>query len=741
MTTPSANGTGTDPRHLEPNRLDIEATLRAFHPDGRAFEVRAFRPNGKVVPKVYQGGDVAAAVMGAVKLGREGCNVYFTLNPIDVTVLGRAQSASDDHIAELLWLPIDVDPTRAEGAANEMATAEERASVAPVLKAVQHDLQAAGLVNPVTADSGNGAHACYPIRLPNDAGGVNKEFVRQVLQALDRKHSIASADVDVTVHNPSRIWRLYGTANRKGSGAAPRYHRPSRLGESPKWCPAAAAANTEALRRWLAANPAPEPPRPPSPDGTAGSDDHAVRAYVARAFAEEVAAVSGAPVKNRNNQLNQSAFNLGTLVGAGVLSRESVEAALYGAALQAGLKESEIRKTIRSGLEAGIKKPRDLSGVGRKGAPPEAGSTRAEASGGEADSAASAADWPDPIPLGEVPTVPPFPVDVLPAKLQALVRETAQAMNCPPDYVGVPMLAMAGGAIGNAYHLTLAQGHTQAPCLYAAPIGRPGTCKSAPLKMLRRPFDEAQRRYLDTWRKEMLEWKEKKEDDRGPLPVLRRCIVADITTESLGLALQDTSRGLCMVRDELVSLVTSMNQYKNGKGQDRQVYLALWAGETIMIDRKSDRIRDGAPLFVSDPFVSICGGLQPSVLRQLLGDGAKGRQAPDDGFLDRFLLAYPDELPSRGETWLGVTEPAKQAWVDVVQKMLTWEMVEEKKKKEDGEDEETRQRPFFLNLTEDGRRKWKLFTEAHAAELNAEDFPAHLVGPWAKLRGYCAGWP
>src|SRR5262249_48296960 len=47
-------------------------------------------------------------------------------------------------------------------------------------------------------------------------------------------------------------------------------------------------------------------------------------------------------------------------------------------------------------------------------------------------------------------------------------------------------------------------------------------------------------------------------------------------------------------------------------------------------------------------------------------------------------------------------------------------------------------RPFYVHLTDAGKRVWEDFTRAHAAEVNAEDFPAHLVGPWAKLKGYAA---
>jgi hypothetical protein len=56
----------------------------------------------------------------------------------------------------------------------------------------------------------------------------------------------------------------------------------------------------------------------------------------------------------RNSTLNRTAFRLGQLVATRTLDRATVEVALTGAALAAGLEEREVERTIRSGLEAGL---------------------------------------------------------------------------------------------------------------------------------------------------------------------------------------------------------------------------------------------------------------------------------------------------------------------------------------------------------------------------------------------------
>jgi hypothetical protein len=340
----------------------------------------------------------------------------------------------------------------------------------------------------------------------------------------------------------------------------------------------------------------------------------------------------------------------------------------------------------------------------------------------------STAPWPVPIPLREVPDVLPFPVGVLPAPIQRLVEEIAWAMNCPLDFPGVAVLALAGGALANSRHLAITRTHLQSPCLYACWVARPGSLKSAPLKFLRRPFDRRQQLYLDDFQREIEAWEEADEDDRGPKPVLRRCIVSDITTESLGIILCENPRGVLMVRNEAAALLAGMNQYKGGKGHDRQVYLNLWDGDTIIIDRKSDKSRHGAPLYVGDPFTAIVGTLQPDVLPALRGESAHGQTTPDDGFRDRFLIVYPPERPAVREQWRDIGMAAQTLWQDVVERLLGLAMVTD----------DARPRPFFVNLTPCGRLAWEAFTARHAEEVNHPDFPNHLFGPWSKLRGYGA---
>ena len=331
-----------------------------------------------------------------------------------------------------------------------------------------------------------------------------------------------------------------------------------------------------------------------------------------------------------------------------------------------------------------------------------------------------------PIPLVEAPDVSAFPISVFPSSFQTLIEEAGNALNVPHDYLALPILALAGSAIANSRHIALTRSHTEPPCLYACIVGPPGTLKTPALKILRKPFDELQRIKLDAWQKEMDDWGNLERDARGPEPVLERVIVNDTTVETLALILHKNPRGVALIRDELSGLIASLNQYKGGKGSDKQFWLSGWSGDPIYIDRKTEKSNRGGPLHVYQPFVGIVGGIQPDILPAIGGECRRGQRPAKDGFMDRFAIAWPDPLPHVGERGLEISQDALHAWTDCIFRLSSLEMV-----KGDGD----HLRPYFVQLDQSGRDEWKRFTDRHANEMNAESFPPHLVGPWSKLRG------
>ena len=80
--------------------------------------------------------------------------------------------------------------------------------------------------------------------------------------------------------------------------------------------------------------------------------------YWHRALAGEMDRLARAAEGMRNNTLVKAAYRMGQIIGAGHLSEQEVEHALFLTAQAIGLGTGEIRRTIRSGLSAGMLNPR-----------------------------------------------------------------------------------------------------------------------------------------------------------------------------------------------------------------------------------------------------------------------------------------------------------------------------------------------------------------------------------------------
>ena len=90
--------------------------------------------------------------------------------------------------------------------------------------------------------------------------------------------------------------------------------------------------------------------------------DRGATTWAEKALADECARVASAGKGGRNQAINDAAFNLGQIVGGGLLNRADVENALRNAARACGYPQADgwrqTNATIKSGLESGLKQPR-----------------------------------------------------------------------------------------------------------------------------------------------------------------------------------------------------------------------------------------------------------------------------------------------------------------------------------------------------------------------------------------------
>lgn len=189
--------------------------------------------------------------------------VYFTLNPVQPELLDRSQNrlkcrpkqtTTNAEIVSRRWLPLDFDPVIPAGISS---TDAEHASALAKAQECKAWLSALGWPLPLAGDSGNGANLLYRIELPNDE--PSRLLVESTLKALSQKFTDAQTEIDTTVGNAARIWKVYGTKACKGDSSPERPHRASALLEIPAEIQPVTREQLEQVAA-LATEPAPKKP-------------------------------------------------------------------------------------------------------------------------------------------------------------------------------------------------------------------------------------------------------------------------------------------------------------------------------------------------------------------------------------------------------------------------------------------------------------------------------------------------
>lgn len=388
-------------------------------------------------------------------------------------------------------------------------------------------------------------------------------------------------------------------------------------------------------------------------------------------------------------------------------------------AKDAALKLASIGTVAKAALVAlpGLPSKGDVSDWLDAGGTKEQLVALAEAALAEAPEPAEAKSAPPP------PSLAAFPVRVLPQSMRRLIESGSAAMLVPAEFIAVPMLVLAGSIIGNAWEIELKAGWREGPNLYAGIVGDPGAKKTPSMKLALRGLHRIQEQLGIEYRaakaaydEEMALWEKAPKKERGappPAPAFKHVWTSDSTTEALAEMLAG-SKGIVLFRDELVGWVKSMDQYRSGKGADRQHYLSMWSRSQIKIDRKSNP----APIIVDRPCLSVVGGIQPDVLPDLVENAAR-----DDGFIDRLLFAYPD-IGDDHWTDTGVDQGAQSAVERLFSDLYDLAGVAMM----DGGDA-----PRVARLGQEARGLWGEWYEENAEEYRSDALPSSLKGSWAKM--------
>lgn len=295
---------------------------------------------------------------------------------------------------------------------------------------------------------------------------------------------------------------------------------------------------------------------------------------------------------------------------------------------------------------------------------------------------------PDIIPLNtELPPVKVFDYDLLPDKLSDWIRDIAERIQCPPDFLAVGAMVGIAGLVGRkrSIHPKAFDDWIVTPNLWGALVGRPSIMKTPALNEVLKPLNrlikqaqeefkqlsakaEAQSFVINARKQQAekdltkaslskgkdclidlaiaeKEYADLTQQAQELKPVAeKRYIVNDATVEALGERLNENPNGLILVRDELIGWLRRLDREDNSN--ERAFYLESFNGSGSYT---YDRIGRGT-IKIENTCISVIGGIQPSKLAPYVANSISMGSA-DDGLIQRLQLAvYPDDV----KDWVNV---------------------------------------------------------------------------------------
>jgi DNA primase catalytic core len=242
---------------------------------------------------------------------------------------------------------------------------------------------------------------------------------------------------------------------------------------------------------------------------------------------------------------------------------------------------------------------------------------------------------------------------VLPSSLATPLLKLASWLNLKPECYLTTLLTTVSTLhkASTRVFLNKERDFDVSPNLYSAIIANSSQKKSPIIKAIsKKPLSALQREAFEEYKTQMLiyeedlrEWEKLKPEDRGSAPEKpERKVYFFTKTNGEGLTYQAArcpEQGMLYLSDELAGMLNSQNQYRNGKGSDKQDLLTYYDGSADTVLRA-----EGVKSEAESILLGITGGIQPKVIQRLLDDCSDA-----DGGWARFL--FVDQPDAASEMW------------------------------------------------------------------------------------------
>lgn len=250
-----------------------------------------------------------------------------------------------------------------------------------------------------------------------------------------------------------------------------------------------------------------------------------------------------------------------------------------------------------------------------------------------------------------------FPIWGFPSFIQEFIQHIADVRQVPREFVVAPLLSATSIAIGNKAKVAT-DGYINPLSVWCMVVAPSGSNKSQPTKDIMKRILEYNKELHKDYVKELKEYESNPYKDSLPEPAYKQLTIQDCTPEYRNQALADNPNGLLLYRDELSGMIHDIGRY--GSSGEVEQLLTIFDGGQIQCNRKTQK-----QLLIENPFLTIIGGIQPSILRQTLNND----RFTNSGFLPRFLLFYPNQVENHNRIRMELDEKLMERWSDRIKSL------------------------------------------------------------------------
>ena len=239
-------------------------------------------------------------------------------------------------------------------------------------------------------------------------------------------------------------------------------------------------------------------------------------------------------------------------------------------------------------------------------------------------------------------------------------RKVASSLQCPVDIALSAMFATVGVAMGKRVIIDDGK-YRNYPCLWVCVVAPSGSNKSTPIRFFLQPLKDRDSYNYGVYREELRAYRQAG-DDKGDKPVFKQYVISDSTPEARNQVLSVNPNGILLYRDELKGMIDDFCRY--AKSGELSQMLSMFDSDTIVVNRKSDE-----PLLIKDPFMSIIGSIQPSVLVDTFGND----NMMNNGFNQRWLFCYPESGMPEMYNDVSIPQSVISDWKDFIYNLIMYD--------------------------------------------------------------------